>query len=199
VSPTKTPKPADGPIEIATLRIELKHTRPPIWRRVEAPTSITLEDLHAIVQAAMGWLDYHLWEFTTGGRTYGLPMDDDWGTEPRKQAAKVRLRTVLKPGKTVIDYMYDFGDSWEHRITVTDVRPGEPGLAYPRYVTGKLNGPPEDCGGLPGFYGLIDARADPDHPEHDYAEEVLEDYDPDAIDEPDIRAALARLAARLTA
>jgi hypothetical protein len=199
VSRIKTADAADSSIEIATVRIELRHTRPPIWRKVEAPTSITLTDLHAIVQAAMGWFDYHLWEFAVRGRTYGLPMDDDWGTEPRQEAAKVRLREVLSPGKTVIDYMYDFGDSWEHRITVTDVRPGEPGVAYTRYIAGKLNGPPEDCGGLPGFYELIDARADPNHPEHDYAEEVLEDYDPNAIDEADIHAALARLATRLKA
>jgi hypothetical protein len=36
-------------------------------------------------------------------------MDDDWGTEPPIAAGKVRLRDVLKPRKTVIDYTYDFG------------------------------------------------------------------------------------------
>jgi hypothetical protein len=196
VSPTKIPSAADRSGEIATLRIELRHTRPPIWRKVEVPTSITLGELHDIVQTVMGWFNYHLWEFTIGRRTYGLPMDEDWGTAPRQDAAKVHLRDVLKPGKTLIDYTYDFGDSWEHRITVTDVRQAELSLAYPRYLAGKGNGPPEDCGGLPGFYGLLDAKADPHHPEHDYADEVLEDYDPDAIDEAHIRDALSRIAAR---
>jgi NAD(P)-dependent dehydrogenase (short-subunit alcohol dehydrogenase family) len=51
-------------------------------------------------------------------------MKDPWGSEPRVAAAKVRLRDVLKPRKTVIDYTYDFGDGWEHRLTVTDVRAG---------------------------------------------------------------------------
>ena len=110
--------------EIATVRIELQDIDPLIWRQVEVPTSITLKVLHDIIQAVMGWFDYHLWEFTIGKQKYGLPMDDDWGTEPRIAAGKVRLRDVLKPRKTIIDYTYDFGDSWEHRLTVTDARAG---------------------------------------------------------------------------
>src|SRR5262249_58232142 len=53
--------------------------------------------------------------------------------------------------KTVIDYIYDFGDCWEHRLTVTNVRAGEPGVSYPRYIGGERNGPFEDCGGIPGL------------------------------------------------
>src|SRR5947199_7507755 len=102
----------------------------------------------------MGWFNYHLWEFTIGKRRYGLPADEDWGTEPRIEASKVRLRDVLQPGKNVIDYLYDFGDSWEHRITITNIRRGEPGVFYPRHVAGEWNAPPEDCGGIPGFYAL---------------------------------------------
>jgi hypothetical protein len=52
----------------------------------------------------MGWFDYHLWEFTIAKRRYGLPMDEDWGTEPRTDASKVRLRDVLRPRRTTIDY-----------------------------------------------------------------------------------------------
>jgi Plasmid pRiA4b ORF-3-like protein len=40
------------------------------------PTSITLNVLHDIIQAVMGWFDYHLWEFTIGKQKYGLPMDE---------------------------------------------------------------------------------------------------------------------------
>ncbi len=100
----------------------------------------------------------------------------------------------MKPGKTVIDYLYDFGDCWEHRLTVTDIRPGEPGASYPRYIGGERNAPPEDCGGIPGFYDMLDACADPEHPNHADAVEWLDDYDPDAIDELPIRYALSRIA-----
>jgi hypothetical protein len=185
--------------EIATARIELKDTDPPIWREVEVPTSITLKVLHDIVQASIGWLDYHLWEFVIDGRTYGLPMDEDWGTAPRKEAAKVRLRDVLQPGETVVAYTYDFGDAWEHEIRIRDVRQGEPGVGYPRYVAGERNGPPEDCGGVPGFYDLLAARADPN--DDNYADAVawLDEYDPDAVDELPIKYALGRIAARRNA
>ncbi|EME67565.1 plasmid pRiA4b ORF-3 family protein [Paramagnetospirillum caucaseum] len=180
--------------EIATIRIELVDTDPLIWRAVEVPTSITLKALHDIIQAVMGWFDCHLWEFTVATRKYGLPMDEDWGTEPRFEASKVRLRDVLAPGKTIIDYLYDFGDSWEHRLTVSGVRQGDSALSYPRYIGGERNSPPEDCGGIPGFYELLDAIADPDHPNHTDMVEWLDDYDPETFDDLPIKYALGRIA-----
>ena len=76
--------------QIATVRIELRYSDPLIWREVEVPTSITLKVLHDVIQSVMGWYDYHLWEFTIAGQTYGVSMDEDWGVEPRKLAEKVR-------------------------------------------------------------------------------------------------------------
>jgi len=190
---------ADNFNQICTVRIELLDTDPLIWRQVEVPTSITLKVLHDIVQITMGWLDYHLWEFTIGKRKYGLPMDEDWGAAPRMGAIKVGLRDVLKSRKTTIDYLYDFGDSWEHRLTVTDVRQGEPGVGYPRYIGGEWAGPPEDCGGTPGFYNMLDAMADPEHPEHAEILEWLGDYDPKEIDELPVKIALGRIANRRNA
>ena len=75
------------------------------------------------------------------------------------------------------------------------MRAADPLLAYPRYIGGERNGPPEDCGGIPGFYDKLDARADPDHPEHAEIKEWLGDYDPETIDEASIKRALASIAA----
>lgn len=61
----------------------------------------------------MRWFDYHLWEFTIGKQKYSPPLDEDWGSRPRLLARKVRLREVLQPRKTIIDYTYDFGDHWK--------------------------------------------------------------------------------------
>ena len=166
MSPARINTASDRVNEIATVRIELRHTDPLIWRQVEVPTSIALKVLHDIIQAVTGWFDYHLWEFTIGKQKYGLPMDEDWGSRQCLMAGKVRLRDVLQPRKTVLDYTYDFGDQWEHRLTVTDVRAGEPGVSYPRYIGGEGNGPPEDCGGIPGFYEWLEAIADPTHEGH---------------------------------
>ncbi len=126
-------------------------------------------------------------------------MDDDWGTAPRIDAGRVRPRDVLGPRKTVIDYTYDFGDCWEHRLTVTNVRAGEPGISYPRYIGGERNGPPEDCGGIAGFYGLLEALADPKHPDHADAKQWSADYDPKTFDELPIKYALSRIANRRNA
>ena len=198
---SRAPKspPSDSFNEIATLRIELRGSDPVIWRKVEVPTSVTLKVLHDIVQIVMGWFDSHLWEFTIDKRRYGPPMNEDWGTEPRSDAAKVRLRDVLKPHETILNYLYDFGDFWEHRITVTNVRIGEADVSYPRYIAGEHNAPPEDCGGIPGFYVILEALADRQHPDHAEAAEWFNEYDPETIDELPIKYGLGRIAARRNA
>lgn len=187
---------ADSINQVCTLRVELRDSDPLIWRQVEVPTAMTLKGLHEVIQAAMGWFDCHLWEFSVGRRRFGLPMDEDWGTEPRIEATKVRLREVLTPRKTSMTYTYDFGDGWEHRLTLSNTRPGEPGIAYPRYIAGEGNAPPEDCGGIPGFYEKLDIVADPRHPDYDEIKEWLGNYDPDSIDERQIKIDLGRIAKR---
>lgn len=182
--------------EIATVRIELVDTAPLIWREVEVNTSMTLETLHTVIQSVMNWTNSHLWEFSIGKQRLGPPLDDDWGEARKLDAGKVRLRDLLKPRKTVIDYLYDFGDSWEHRIVVTKVRAGEPGVGYPRYIGGENNAPPDDCGGLPGFYNTLEALADEKHLDHAYAQEWFGDYDPGKIDELPIIWAIGRIAIR---
>ena len=185
--------------EIASVRIELRHTDPLIWREVEVPTSIMLLVLHDIIQVVMGWFDYHLWEFNIDRRKYDLAMDEDWGGTPRNLANHVRLRDVLKPGRSIIDYTYDLADCWEHRLTVTDVRTGKPGVSYPRYVGGERNGPPEDCGGISGFYEWLEALLDPQHERHAEAREWADEYDPDVVDDLPIKYALSRIANRRNA
>lgn len=185
--------------EICTMRIELSGSDPLIWRQVEVPTSMTLRALHEVIQAAMGWFDYHLWEFTIGGRRYGLPADDDWGTEPRMEAGKVRLRQVLAPRETIMTYVYDFGDDWIHRLILTNICQGDPDTEYPRFVAGEGAAPPEDCGGVHGFYEKLNILGDPTHPDHGEIQEWLIDYDPNDIDELVIKIGLSRIARRRNA
>ena len=118
---------------------------------------------------------------------------------PRKPASRTRLRDVIGPGITPIDYTYDFGDNWEHELVISDVRRGDPGKAYPRYIGGERDCPPEDCGGIPGFYEMLEARADPTHPDHAEISEWLDEYDPDELDVFPIEVALGRIAARRNA
>lgn len=76
------------------------------------------------------------------------------------------------------------------------MRAGDPATAYPRFIEGKRDCPPEDCGGIPGFYEMLEARADPTHPDHPEVAEWLDGYAPDELDIFPIQVALGRIAAR---
>ncbi len=142
--------------EIAVLRIEMLDIEPLIWRRVAVRTSMSLKALHGVIQAVMGWLDYHLWEFEANERKYGmlLPNDPEWNARI-KNAAKTKLSALLAVGVREIEYVYDMGDNWQHRTVVEKLMVAEAGVQYPRFLGGERRCPPEDCGGFPGYYEFL--------------------------------------------
>ena len=187
--PTKV---IEKPQEIYQIKVTLLGTKPPIWRRLLIPGDMTLERLHDVLQLAFEWEDCHLHEFSIGRQRFGTPdpMDDVMGGAPTASERTARLASVLgKVGAKAV-YSYDFGDGWEHGIVVEKRLEPEPGRAYPVCLAGARHGPPEDCGGIPGFYNLLEALGNPAHEEH---EELLEwvggDFDPDAfsVDEVNLR------------
>lgn len=181
---------------IAILRIEIESIEPLIWRRIAVRTSTNLKALHQVIQAAMGWLDYHLWEFTAGEHRYGIPDPDAaaYG-RPVENGATTRLAAILARGATEFGYVYDFGDNWEHRIIVEDIKPAEAGASYPRFLGGERRCPPEDCGGPPGYFEFIENIASKRSKK---AKDALEwygrPYNPDDIDEQKIKITLGRIA-----
>jgi hypothetical protein len=147
------------------LKVTLKGTKPPIWRRVLVDTSATLDQLHEVIQAAFGWWNYHLYEFEFGRVRYGIP-DPDWDFgPPARDARTTHLDKVATDGAS-FTYTYDFGDNWEHKVTVEKVLGTSPVASLPACVDGRRAGPPEDCGGVWGYEDLIAILADPSHPEH---------------------------------
>ncbi len=188
---------------IARLRISLSDTDPEIWRIVNVPVEATLKMIHDVVQAAMGWRDYHLWEFEADDRRYGLP-DPEWPDDTLSAAKNIKLKTLIERGVGQIDYTYDMGDNWHHTIVIEAVEPGQPDTKYPRYIDGARRGPPEDCGGAPGFENFLDAIANPKHDDH---AELIEWYDacydgsynPDSIDELVTKRRVAAIAIRRAA
>jgi hypothetical protein len=170
---------------IATLRIDLIDSDPPIWREIEVPLAMTLKQLHRAIQAAMEWEDAHLWEFTVGRERIAS-----------SRTARLTLQDLLRPRVTKLGYTYDMGDCWEHQLTLTKPRPADPALVYPRYLAGENPAPPEDCGGIPGFYTQLEALADPNHPDHDGAKEWFGDFDPNRFDDQPVKDRLARIANR---
>lgn len=148
---------------VHTLKITLRHSKPGIWRRVEVPSTISLQALHKVVQGLFGWEECHLWVFETPVGDYGL-SDPEFG---HRSAASKKLRQVAPGVGDPFGYLYDFGDNWRHEILVEDIAAAEPGVAYPRCVGGKQAGPPEDCGGIGGYERLREILADPGHDEHE--------------------------------
>ena len=185
-----------GTAEIAVLRIELEDIKPLIWRRVAVRTSMNLKAVHTVIQAAMGWLDYHLWEFAAGESRYGmlLPNDADWN-ERIKDAAKTKLSALLTPDIREIGYVYDMGDNWQHRIIVEKLNAAEPGARYPRFLGGERRCPPEDSGGFPGYYEFLENIASKQSKTRKAALDWYgRPYDPDEIDEQQIISTLGRIA-----
>ena len=142
---------------IAILRIELEDIEPLIWRRVTVRTSMNLKAVHSVIQAVMGWLDNHLWEFAANERKYGIliPNDPEWNGRI-DNAAATKLSALVTNGVTDIGYVYEIGDNWQHRIIVEKLKPAEPGTLYPQFLGGERRCPPEDCGGFPGYYEFLD-------------------------------------------
>jgi hypothetical protein len=160
---------------------------------------LTLEQLHDVLQLAMGWEDCHLHEFRVGQQRFGMPepMAQVFGGPRTASERTARLSTVLgRVGKKAV-YTYDFGDSWDHQIVVEKRLQAEPARAYHACVDGERHGPPEDCGGIPGFYNLLEAISDPEHDQHeDLLDWVGDDFDPEAFSIEEVNRRFAPLQRR---
>jgi hypothetical protein len=196
----RTPAPRKRTIvgTVHRLKVTLRDSEPPIWRRVEVQSNITLGRLHAILQIAFGWENSHLWVFETPAGEYGIPDPD----LEYLDAAKVRLADVAGQAGVELVYTYDFGDGWDHDILVEDVGEPEPRVRYPRCVDGRRAGPPEDSGGIYGYANLLEILADPGHREHALMLEWLGlesagEFDPDEFDRDEVNDAFATMRGRV--
>jgi Plasmid pRiA4b ORF-3-like protein len=150
---------------ILTLRIELLDIQPTIFRRVVVPANMRLTALHEVIQTVMGWEDYHLHEFDFDGVRYEPPgPKSELGDDETLSAVGVSLADALKDAAE-FRYTYDFGDHWQHLITVEETAPTDQAMT-PMCIDGANACPPEDVGGVPGFIDFVEAMSDPLHEEH---------------------------------
>jgi hypothetical protein len=186
--------PIEKPQQIYQIKVTLLGTDPPIWRRLLVPAALTLETLHDILQLAMGWEDCHMHDFRIGQQRFGKPdpMERAFGGTRTVSERTARLFSLLGRVGAKAVYTYDFGDSWEHGIVVEKRLAPEPGRVYPACLAGERHGPPEDCGGVPGFYNLLEAIGDPQHEEHEELLDWLGDgFDPEAFSVEEVNRRLA--------
>lgn len=177
---------------IYQINVTLKGSKPPIWRRAQVPSEITLAQLHRILQRVMGWEGYHLYQFVVGGMEYSDPrvLEEMEGED----AHKVTLATLVRGEKFTFLYEYDFGDRWGHDLLIEKILPREDGKRYPLCLTGKRACPPEDCGGIWGYTAFLQAIRDPKHPEHEaMLEWIGGEFDPEVCDLDEINKDLQRL------
>ena len=166
---------AGHPPKTLQLKVMLKGSRPPVWRRLLVRSDLTLAEFHRVLQVSFEWTDSHLHEFRVGGyngTAYGpVGPEFDFGDPMPLDEAAVTLGAILSEVNDKVDYVYDFGDNWQHAVTVEKVLPHDVGVPTVRCTGGRGAGPAEDSGGVWGWESMVEAVNNPDHEEHaDYRE-----------------------------
>ncbi len=184
-------------VPLYQLKIALTGSNPPVWRRVVVRSDMSLDRLHNVIQEVMGWTDSHLHQFVVGNTYYGIPDPDMRGFGRDTLNEKRYTVAQLAPAvKSKFVYEYDFGDDWLHKVVLEKILPPDPEFQHPACLAGKNACPPEDCGGIPGYYNLLEVLADPGDPEHESMKDWLGyDFDPTQFDLEYANDVLSRLKA----
>ena len=179
---------------VLTFKVTLRGIKPPIWRRVEVTSDASMWDLHVAIQDSMGWLDSHLHEFLQMGPRklalrVGIPGDDDFDEPPAPGWVVPAVDFFTLAHRKAL-YTYDFGDNWEHDVTLEGVRPvarTENSDDWPLCNGGRRCCPPEDVGGVQSYEEFVAAATNPLHIDH---KEVIVwlggPFDPEEFDATDV-------------
>jgi len=208
------------PQQVHELKITLRGSKPPIWRRVAVPSDMRLSDLHIVIQTVMGWTNSHLHQFTVrnakskpaSDEIRKLLQNEQWDkleqcmcrdrcwSDPRMEVdgadneKKAKLCELAPSVKSKFIYEYDFGDGWDHNIEVVKVGQPAEGINYPVCIDGKLACPPDDCGGIWGYYDKLEVLKNPKHEDYkDTLEWMGKNFDPERFDLDGVNGQLAEL------
>ncbi|MDO5745876.1 MAG: plasmid pRiA4b ORF-3 family protein, partial [Micrococcaceae bacterium] len=153
-----------------TVHVQLHGSEPAIFRRIEVDGSMTLARFHHVLQAALGWTDSHLHLYmdrnpflinSVEGHartvTWLMANSIEDGLEGEDETGTTLSKALARSGGTLW-YEYDLGDSWMHLITEESSRARNPAEPEARVLEGALRVPVEDCGGLGGWYRLLEMR-----------------------------------------
>lgn len=171
------------------VKITLKNSSPKIWRRILVADDFPLRDFHKVIQTVMGWQNCHLHQFVKGNVIFS-PEDHEndffFGFNSRVyvnyKKQRIRLNDLFTEIKDKVEYEYDFGDSWKHILLLEKILPPKKGIRLPICIAGKMACPPEDIGGIYGYYRALEILADEEDDEHEEMKDWLEEFNPEHFD-----------------
>ncbi len=168
-------------LSIYQLKIALQGIAPPIWRRIQVQGGVSLNKLHRIFQAAIGWENRRLYEFIVGNLHFGEHHPEYSYEMKSDNAAKLYQVATLTGTKFI--YVYDFSARWQHDVLVENVMASAMGLRHSLCLAGERACPPEDCTSVGGYAHFLEAIRDPNHEEHDTMHDWIGDaFNPEAFD-----------------
>ena len=150
---------------VATLDLE----RYTASRTLMVPASFSFYQLHLVLQAAFGWQNSHMYEFTVDGQR--LVCTEEELEDGSLLAKDVRLDSLVNAG-TSVHYLYDFGDSWEIDLKTVS-KQTDYDTFFPKCLECEGAAPPEDSGGVYGYLDFLDAYNDPKNPGYKDAHEWI--------------------------
>ncbi len=190
----KDEKKDDTPPASYILHISIAFSDPLIWRRIQVPGTLTLSQLHHVIQESMEWSNSYVHQFLVGKICY----------EPKQKIATLReakrfdeirykLHTLEEDMRFVFTYLYGAGEGWEHEIDLEEIVPPTRALKHPIIMAGERACPPETVSDIHEYQILLTALETPGHKHHNRLFELAgrPDFDPGFFD---LEAAKKRLA-----
>ena len=150
------------------VKISLRDSAPLVWRQILVSSETKLSQFHHIIQIAMGWTNSHLHLFRVGPVSFSYPHEaGDLEEMAAVDERYVKLSHLVPQRRPFIgefhfemEYVYDFGDSWEHDIVFEDVLLPDAKQKVPVCVAGENACPPEDSGGIWYYNETLQTRSD---------------------------------------
>jgi hypothetical protein len=142
-------------LELLQFKIWLLGISPMIWRRLQVPASMTLRELHGVIQVVMGWEGIHLFQFMLRARRFGSVELAARSPDIPLSEFRLRLGTRFR-------YEYDLTVPGKHEMRLESRYAADPGSSYPICLDGDGSCPPEDCGGVAGFLAQREAWTAPE-------------------------------------
>ena len=182
-------------------KITIIDSMPKIWREFIVPSDISLEQFHIVIQTVMGWTNSHLHDFIKGEERYSKKYPDfmEYDDLGNIDYEGIRLCDLVHNDCRYIEYLYDYGDSWRHKLELIEVINGSEEFltgneGFLTCTAGERRCPPEDCGGIRGYTQILEILKDPDNEEYEeYTTWLGDNFDPEHFDLKSVREELAAL------